>query len=69
MKVTIDVNGEQVQAILDALMNEFGVLALQEEVAEDLAEWAIRYQSVALKLGSTAELEALARRLTAREKA
>lgn len=69
MKVTIDVNGEQVQAILDALMDNFGVLALPEEVAEELAEWAIRYQATALKMGSTAELEALARRLTAREEA
>lgn len=67
MKVMIDVNSEQVQAILDALMDNFGVLALPEEVAEDLAAWAIRYQAGALAMGSTAELEALARRLTARE--
>lgn len=69
MKVTIDVNGEQVQAILDALMNEFGVLAMHDEVVEDLAAQALRYQVTALSMGSTAELEALARRLTAREKA
>ena len=65
MKTAIDVNGEQVQTILDALMDNFGVLALPEEVVEDLAAQALRYQVAALGMGSTAELEALARRLTA----
>ncbi len=63
----IDVNSKQLQTILDALMDNFGVLALPEEVVGNLAAWALRYQVTALAMGSTAELEALARRLTARE--
>jgi hypothetical protein len=67
MKVTIDVDEKQVERIIGALLDEFGVLAMQDEVVEDLEAQALRYQVTALAMGSTAELEALARRLTARE--
>ena len=65
MKVTIDVDEKQVERIIGALLDEFGVLAMQDEVVEDLEAQALRYQVTALAMGSTAELEALARRLTA----
>lgn len=64
MTLKIEVDGEKIQTILDALMDQFGILAMPYAVAEALAMQAINRTAILAKAGDTAELEALARKVT-----
>ena len=68
MKTVIDIDRTYSKPIADALFFKCGVEATEREVAEDLANWALRLQAYSIGMHETAELEALAHRIAKAKK-